>query len=225
MDVSFNLESHQQYTYHFYFHDGLFDYLKQIEDYLAAIEEFLKSSLEKAKREGNEQGYDPRFTPDVQYDGLFPDMLWRTVFLHSYFFTEASLNQICDNIQLAEGYKVGLKEIKGSGIQRAALYLTKVASVKKPFETDTWRKLHDLRSIRNILVHAEGFVDPANKQVVEYAKKYTGFSVVDFSYDPRYVQVGISKEFVEEAILIIETFFLDVAKWLGTARKSINSDE
>lgn len=225
MKESFDLDSHRQYTYHFYFHDGLFEYLKQIEDYVAAIEEFLKSSLEKARQEDDMQGYDPRFTPDIQYGALFPDMLWNTVFLHCYFFAEASLNQICDNVKLAEDYTIGLQEIKGSGIQRAGLYLSKVAGVKRPFETEAWQKLNDLRSIRNILTHAEGYVDPANKQVIEYAKKYPGFSVVDFSYDPRCIQIGISKEFVQEAILIIETFFRDVALWLGTAIKKNKSDE
>ena len=214
MDEELKKENHRDYTYHFYFNHGLFEAIIHLNDFINTIDDHLAEKLRsKVKQEQETGSYDPRFNAEGQYGIIFPDILWRTTFLHSYFLLESALDQICTNIQIAEDYSISLKDLNGRGIQRASLYLKKVVNVTMPFETDTWKTLLDLNKIRNIFVHSDGNADLSNKEVLNFSKKYSGLSIYE-SFDKEYLSLSLSKDFTLEALLKIESFFYDIYNYI-----------
>lgn len=144
-----------------------------------------------------------RLHPEIQFGSIFPDILWRTTFLHSYFRLESALDQVCKNLEQAEEYKVGLADIAGNGIFRASTYLRKVCDISIPFSDNTWSKLNDYNKLRNIFVHGEPLVD--RKKGIELAKRNEGLLVSLIDIDR--IALRFSKEFNLKALQTIDIFF------------------
>ena len=51
-----------------------------------------------------------------------------------------------------------LEDVRGDGIERAKLYLSKVCLIDFPEQSNEWNMMQKLNSIRNCVVHAEGIV-------------------------------------------------------------------
>lgn len=203
MEEKIDKEQLKQFAYSYHF-DFISHELKDIENFIKSTEKFLADSLENNKTLPHELKHtNPRFHPEVQFGSIFPDILWRTTFLHSYFRLESALDQVCKNLQQTEDHKVGLSDIAGNGIFRASIYLKKVCGISKPFSDNTWSKLNDYNKLRNIFVHGEPLVD--RKKAVELAKRNEGLLIAAIDFDT--IALRFSKEFNLEAIHIIDDFF------------------
>lgn len=145
----------------------------------------------------------PRLHLEVQFGSIFPDILWRTTFLHSYFRLESFLYQVCKNLQQTEDYKIGLEDVAGNGIFRASVFLKKVCGISKPFSDYTWGKLNDYNKLRNIFVHGEPLVD--RKKGVELAIRNEGLLVAPINFEK--ITIRFSKEFNLKALQTIDSFF------------------
>jgi hypothetical protein len=215
-------ELHKDYTYHFFFNDGLLEEITHLQDFINSTDEFLKSKLfiENQHHKDFENNH-PSFTTENQFENIFPNILWRTTFLHSYFLLESSLNQICKNIQELEEHPVSLKDISGAGIQRACTYLRKVCNIDIPFETDSWKEIQDFNKVRNIFVHSDGEVEKSNQEIVKIASKYNGLNIDDFG-NYGFAYLGITKEFVIYALESIDRFFHDLHVNIRPKQKGIS---
>ncbi len=212
MDRELYKEHHRAYTYHFFFNHGLFEEILHLKDFVNSTDEFLKTKLfTENQLLDNFESYNPSFTPEHQFGNVFPNILWRTTFLHSYFLLESSLNQICKNIQEAEDYLLTIKDISGAGIQRACIYLRKVCNIAIPFETVFWTELQDFNKVRNIFVHSDGEVEKSNQEIIRIASKYKGLNIDDFD-KLGFSNLEISKEFTINALQSIDSFFHDLYK-------------
>ena len=89
-------------------------------------------------------------------------------------FLESSMNSICRNIEKIKEDKeirIKLNDIKDTGIDRAKIYLTKIAGCSDSlFNSSAWQEIKILQYIRNALVHNEGNIPKGNKG--EVLKKY-----------------------------------------------------
>jgi hypothetical protein len=123
MEEDIDKEQLKEFTYHYHF-DYIFHEMKDIEAFIKSTNKFLTDNLENNKNlsDGLAQT-NSRFHPDIQFGSIFPDILWRTTFLHSYFRLESTLDQVCKNLQQTEAHKLNLSDISGNGIFRAAIYL------------------------------------------------------------------------------------------------------
>ena len=208
MEEKINIEKFKQYTY-CYHYDYISYELKDIEAFIKSTDNFLEDNLQKNKLISEEiEKSNWRLHPEVQFGSIFPEILWRTTFLHSYFRLESSLDQICKNIQQAEGYKVGLSDIAGNGIFRAAIYLKKVCNISIPFSDNTWGRLIDYNKLRNIFVHGEPLVE--RKKGVELAKRNEGLLISPI--DLEMIALRFSKEFNLNVLNTINSFFQNLKK-------------
>jgi hypothetical protein len=210
LDKDLEIEHQRAFTYHFFFNHGLFEEILHLQDFINSTDEFIKAKLisqtEEERRTGN---YDPRFNAENQFGNIFPNILWRTTFLHGYFLLETSLDQICKNIQEAENYSLTLKDISGRGIQRASLYLRKVCKVNIPFDTKCWSELQDFNKIRNLFAHSDGIVEKANQDMISIVEKYEGIYLSAFD-DFGLSFLGITKDFTLYSLECIDSFFHSV---------------
>ncbi|MES2587663.1 MAG: hypothetical protein V4622_01710 [Bacteroidota bacterium] len=203
MEEKIDKEQLGQFTYNYHF-DYISHELKDIEAFIKSTDKFLTDNLQNNKKLPDEPEHtNPRLDPEVQFGSIFPDILWRTTFLHSYFRLESALDQVCKNLQQTEDYKVGLADIAGSGITRASIYLKKVCDINKPFSDNTWGKLKDYNTLRNIFVHGEPLVD--KKKAVELAKRNEGLLIAIIDIDK--IALRFSKEFNLKALQTIDGFF------------------
>ncbi len=202
MNESIDKEQLKQFTYRYHF-DYISHELKDIEAFIKSTDKFLVDNLENNKKLSDEpENSNARLHPEVQFGSIFPDILWQTTFLHSYFRLESALDQVCKNLQQTEEYKVGLADIAGSGIFRASVYLKKVCDISQPFSDNSWSKLNDYNKLRNIFVHGEPLVD---RKGLELAKRNEGLLVAIIDYEK--FALRFSKEFNLKALQTIDSFF------------------
>lgn len=204
---NFELKS---YAYHFYFNDGLFHFITHLQEIIESVNDSkIQDFISRSK---NDQKLSPEheiFIEEDRFGDIFPHIFWKSNFLYAYAVLESSLDQICLNIKLAEEYKIELKDISGTGIRRAALYLQKVANLHAPFQTSTWQKLQDIGKVRNIIIHADGNTDVSNTKILTLSKRFSGVHAFN-SFDGNYISLALSKEFVLDVLATIYNFFTDI---------------
>ncbi|MBK5270335.1 MAG: hypothetical protein JJE22_04900 [Bacteroidia bacterium] len=209
MDKGLEKEHQRTYTYHFFFVHGLFEKLFHLEDFITSTDKYLKKELfQRIKIEKKLKNINSIYGAENQLENVFPEILWRTTFLHIYNLAESSLDEICRNIQEVENYDLMISDMFGKGINRAALYLQKVAKKNQSFQTEYWYKLNDFNKIRNILVHSGAIVGINNKEIIRIINKYTdkGISLPDFDgYE--YSEINFKKEFCVYTLETVKTFF------------------
>jgi hypothetical protein len=193
MNETLDKEQLMQFTYHSSF-DGIYHQLKDIEAFITATDKFLADSLKINKNISDNHD-------QIKY--IFPDILWRTTFLHCYFLLELSLDHVCKNLQQTEDFKIMLTDVAGKGISRASTYLKKVCNITEPFTDNKWRKLSDYNKLRNIFVHGDGMV--ARKAAVELAKRNEGLLIGIIDFDV--IAIRFSKDFTLKALQTIDDFF------------------
>lgn len=107
----------------------------------------------------------------------YPQLFFKAIFASAYGTFEQYINSIClhDAKQRAG---VGLRDLRGEGIHRARLYLTKVAGKAFP-DTPEWRDLCDYGLLRNALLHADGDLSANTKapSIEQLAGRVRTFSV------------------------------------------------
>jgi hypothetical protein len=203
MEESLDNKQLKEFTFRYHF-DYIYHEIKDIEAFIMSTDKFLTDNLQLSNKLSEEPEYsNPRHHPEIQFGSIFPDILWRTAFLHSYFRLESSLGQICKNLQKTEDYKLGLSDVTGGGIFRASLYLKKVCNINEPFKDNSWSKLNDFNKLRNIFVHGDGIV--SRKIAVDLAKRNEGLLIAFIDFDK--VAIRFSKEFNLKVLETIDSFY------------------
>lgn len=98
---------------------------------------------------------------------VYEPILCKSLFLTSYSMLEKSLNEICVTLQQHKSFDVSYKDIKGQGIERAVLYLTKVISLKKLKNCVSWNELKHWNTARNCFLHNGGEVNEEELNKIE----------------------------------------------------------
>lgn len=207
------------FVFHFFFNHGLFDELAHLEKLVEETELYLNQQLEKSKIEGNEEDLDSRFGRLFQFQSIFPNMLYKALFLHQYSVLEDSLNQICHNLEESQLYNISLTDIKGMGINRARIYLEKVGKITQPFQTNSWNTIMKLNRVRNVLIHANGFIGKENKKDLNVCKSFENIEVTP---EHEGFSIGLTKSFCELSIKEIGKFFYDTYDSMFKMKKSVH---
>lgn len=93
------------------------------------------------------------------------------LFIAMYGEFEGYLNLICKEHAVVGEHRIKLKDISGSGIERAAAYLSKVVLNDKLKSSSKWNELQHWNKIRNILVHNNGLISKdGDMKSIEFLK-------------------------------------------------------
>jgi hypothetical protein len=95
---------------------------------------------------------------------VFPQYHRRASFLMLFAMFEDDLSQLCRSIAAERKLTRSLRETQGQGIERAKVWLEKIARLDLTAIAPEWTKITQFRDLRNVLVHAAGFLDPENPQ-------------------------------------------------------------
>jgi hypothetical protein len=138
---------------------------------------------------------------------LFPQYHRRASFLMLFAMFEDDLNELCRSIASKQKLTQPLENIKGRGIERARAWLRKVARLDVGRIDAEWQKIKAYQDVRNVLIHAAGFLDASNPQhdrVVKFSRrKESGLAIRRYAR----VEVNLSAEFLLAFIDTLERLY------------------
>ena len=132
------------------------------DDEIVEDRDYLKEVFDEQKAEAND---------------IYPQIARASLFAMAYGIFEDFMVSLCKHSE-RHLHGPGLRDLRGEGIVRARLYLTKVARVDCP-NTQEWKDLTDYGLLRNALLHAQGDISNSDKaQSIEGLAKRTGTFVI-----------------------------------------------
>lgn len=189
----------------------------EYKDYLIEIEGKFAGDLDKLeKRYKADSKRAADLSPqDEDVTGYYADELhriesvFRRAFRYSAIVTihsllETSMNSMCSFLQKKHGYGPGLQDIKGDGIERSRLYLSKVCGIEFPDTSHEWQELQKLNQLRNCIVHANGDVSQVlnRARLAGIIKNTKGLKVELERY------LVIDTTYLKQAVSWVEDLFL-----------------
>jgi hypothetical protein len=138
---------------------------------------------------------------------VFPQYHRRASFLMLFAMFEDDLNELCARILAEWRLPVSIKTCRGQGVQRAKKWLEDIASVDLASSAAAWMKIKQFGDVRNVLVHAAGFLERGNRQhnrVRKLAEKKT-FGL-ELHHHAR-TELSLRPEFLIVVIDTLETFY------------------
>jgi len=92
-----------------------------------------------------------------------------TIVMAAMAYYENLMNFYCNNAK--NDTLIKLTDIKGEGIERAKIFMTKVLSRQQMFSNKSWDDIITIRDIRNIIVHNAGRINPDNESHKKLKRK------------------------------------------------------
>lgn len=143
-----------------------------------------------------------------------PRLQWNAQFLIVYSSFEDALNQLCKIVKNRSKHTVVLKDMAGSGIVRASIYLAKIAGVKAPFESDSWKKALLLGKLRNTIAHSNGNISVVDSSsIANSIKGLPGLTFKQVIVDQIDADIVLSSEFLQDAISTLHTVLADICNF------------
>ena len=105
--------------------------------------------------------------------------------------------------------RIGLNVVGhiGRGIERAKIYLSKIAEIEFPSESAEWERILRFRDLRNVLVHEAGYLDEEKNQhrrVKEFSeRRNSGLSIEHYARD----RINFAPEFVPGVLSTLRKFY------------------
>jgi len=177
---------------------------KDLKDYYHEIKrKFERDEKDLAKRyyeRIDENEFNDYFIEEnVRIEDIFLKQFRYSIVVMIYSLLESRLNHFCHYLSKSKKLRLELDDIKGDGIERAKLYLSKVCLIDFPEQGHEWNEMIKLNIIRNCVVHAEGIVHKAKNQ-----KKLKGVinNTCGLEVENKYLK--IENSYIDSALLDAE---------------------
>lgn len=91
----------------------------------------------------------------------FPSLQRRSALITLYSFFENELDGLCSLYKTEKAFSLEVSDLKSTGIDRATLYLEKVAGLNVHKSSQEWKTIKRIQLLRNLIVHRSGRVSEA----------------------------------------------------------------
>lgn len=137
----------------------------------------------------------------------FPQYHRKASFLMIFAMLEDDLTQFCKAIAAEQKLTATVFDTAGRGIERAKAYLAKTASFPFPAAAAEWQKIKIYADVRNVLIHAAGYLEPGNSQHerVKMAAKAPDSGLLLHHHARS--QIGLEPGFLPSVIETLERFY------------------
>lgn len=136
----------------------------------------------------------------------FPNLQRKSAFVSLYGFLENELDKLCVLFKSTENFKIDLKDINGSGIERATKYLEKVAEVCTKKHLIEWAKIRRIQKIRNLIVHNGGKLVDIEGKIREQELKIINDEVLLDGEDEVFIKEG----FLDYVLTTFDLYFKQI---------------
>ncbi len=139
---------------------------------------------------------------DSVVEEYFPNIQRGSLLMSIFTILEHGLNNLCNALKKNKDLKLKIDDMHGSSINRARLYLSKVAHLNLVSTEDSWSKLKDIQKIRNIFAHRAGELKPGkdDDKIRKIIKHSPHLAIKDNT-------IFIKKTFLPHFLKIINEFF------------------
>lgn len=158
--------------------DSLRRYLEMLDAQIGREQRQWTSSVEHAAQKIGDPDERDRFYEAYsdeywQFEG-YRRTLRNSFLVATFAYLEDKVGWLCANVQRRvqrdHGIQIGWKDLGGSPLQRAQVYIEKVAGASFP-KNDSWAIISSYREIRNQIVHNGGILSKeGNKKLSEFAR-------------------------------------------------------
>lgn len=134
----------------------------------------------------------------------FTQALRRSLFVSAYALAEEDFVAACHDIEREQQSAVKLNDMRGSGIRRAASFLTKVGGLDLPLESDAWKQILHFGQVRNAIVHGGSWVrDNENGNALRRVGDLPGITVTRG-------EILLAPEWIETFAIAVNQFWNQV---------------
>ena len=137
----------------------------------------------------------------------FPQYHRKASFLMIFAMLEDDLTEFCRSIAAEQTLAASVSTAPGRGIERAKCYLTKMAGFPFPASTPEWQHIKLLSDVRNVLIHAAGYLEPANAQHERVREVASAPSSGLLLHHHARVQISLEPAFLPTVITTLERFY------------------
>ena len=131
---------------------------------------------------------------------------------------ETQLFAFAERLGRKKGSNFQVKDMKGRGLEPAALYVKRVAPELDVGKDPAWEDIRNLEKLRNIIVHrggTRGKSEEQQKQTRELVQAYPGKLLLPVTADTIYGEIWVSLSLCRDFAAKIEDFFKRVFKAAG----------
>jgi hypothetical protein len=132
----------------------------------------------------------------------YPNTLRKSTFISLWSNFEKSLNDLCEVYEYHLSLKVNFTDMKGKGIERSKLYLTKIIHLNFPTSSN-WDKIMKLKRIRDKIVHSYSEVNDEDSQLLSDIKSFKNLKL--YSINKKSI-IEIEKPFLDGVINVFNGF-------------------
>lgn len=137
----------------------------------------------------------------------FPEMLRGSVLISIYNLMEHQLNNVCHGFEYSSASKIKLNDLNGKGIERARIFLIKIADIDFSSLNTQWEFIKSLNLIRNNIVHSGTILPPdKNHKLNKFIDSHPGLRRGSNG------ELIINEGFIQQTIDIIMDFFNSLFK-------------
>jgi hypothetical protein len=144
-----------------------------------------------------------------RYSVEFPSIMRTSLFLSCYSFLENHLITICKEIQRKKKLELGVGDLKHNGIEKAQVYLKKVAGLNFPEQSPEWNYIKKCNKIRNCIVHNGSLIDENNKNLRDIIKSMNTIRTDNFILEEK---IRLEKGFCFDFIQNMRTLLNDISQ-------------
>lgn len=184
----------------------LFGYQEMMEERFARMRAVDKARVDQRPPQLSEEDFaewrDKLLAHEERYNRDFPRNMRYSFVVLLQIIIETRLRAACDEISRRKRLQLTEGNLRGSAIDRARLFLSKVASLDVS-NSQLWQQLTDLQKIRDCVVHANGIV--ADSRDSTHLRQVVG-SKVGVSLDPSGA-LAIDQEYCGAALESARRFF------------------
>lgn len=137
----------------------------------------------------------------------FPQYHRKAFFLMIFAMLEDDLTEFCRSTAAEQTLAASVSTAPGRGIERAKGYFTKMAGFPFPASTPEWQLIKLLSDVRNVLIHAAGYLEAANAQHERVRKVAAAAGSGLLLHHHARVQISLEPDFLPTVIATLERFY------------------
>ncbi len=137
----------------------------------------------------------------------FPQYHRKASFLMIFAMLEDDLTEFCKAVAAEQRLTTAVSNTHGRGIERAKVYLTKIGGFPFPASTPEWQKIKVFGDVRNVLIHAAGYLEPGNAQHERVKKAAEECDSGLCLHRHARSQISLELDFLPSVIATLESFY------------------
>lgn len=161
------------------------------------------------------------------FEEVLPNLHRQAALITLFSFLERELNDLCDLFYNELNNRIALGDLRDKGIDRARLYLAKVAGLQLGESNGIWSEIKNIQILRNLIAHNGGVFATEGNRREQAVKRYIDrtnslSSVAEVQLERGFLkQIIVQEGFLHHVLDVFDRYFKQIDDAIqGTGAKS-----